>query len=77
MGKEIPAEEQERIAYSTSPFGEALTRVKTMVRMAANTSAWLIEQEGDLVVRCVYLDRFCGLARMLYSVKALIVATVI
>jgi len=42
---------QERVVHSTSPFDEALTRVKTMVRVAANTSAWLVEQEGDLLVK--------------------------
>ena len=25
--------------------------MKTMVRVAANTSAWLVEQEGDLLVK--------------------------
>jgi hypothetical protein len=42
---------QERVVHSTSRFDEALTRVKTMVRVAANTSAWLVEQEGDLLVK--------------------------
>jgi len=42
---------QKRVVHSTSPFDEALTRVKTMVRVAANTSAWLVEQEGDLLVK--------------------------
>jgi hypothetical protein len=42
---------QERVVRSTSRFDEALTRVKTMVRVAANTSAWLVEQEGDLLVK--------------------------
>lgn len=42
---------QERVVHSTSRFDEALTRVKTMVRVAANTSAWLIEQKGDLLVK--------------------------
>lgn len=41
---------QERVVHSTSPFDEALTRVKTMVRVAANTSAWLVEQKDDLLV---------------------------
>jgi hypothetical protein len=41
---------QERVVHSTSAFDEALTRVKTMVRVAANTSAWLVKQEGDLLV---------------------------
>ncbi len=42
---------QERVVHSTSAFDEALTRVKTMVRVAANTSAWLVEQKGDLLVK--------------------------
>ena len=42
---------QERVMRSTSRFDEALTRVKTMVRVAANTSAWLVEQKGDLLVK--------------------------
>jgi len=42
---------QERVVHSTSRFDDALTRVKTMVRVAANTSAWLVEQEGDLLVK--------------------------
>ena len=42
---------QERVVHSTSAFAEALMRVKTMVRVAANTSAWLVEQKGDLLVR--------------------------
>jgi hypothetical protein len=42
---------QERVVRSTSRFDDALTRVKTMVRVAANTSAWLVEQEGDLLVK--------------------------
>jgi hypothetical protein len=42
---------QERVVHSTSAFDEALTRVKTMVRVAANTSAWLVEQKGALLVK--------------------------
>jgi hypothetical protein len=42
---------QERVVRSSRRFDEALTRVKTMVRVAANTSAWLVEQEDDLLVR--------------------------
>ena len=42
---------QERVMRSTSRFDEALTRVKTMVRVATNTSAWLVEQKGDLLVK--------------------------
>lgn len=42
---------QERVLRSTSAFDDALGRVKTMVRVAANTSAWLVEQEGDLLVK--------------------------
>ena len=42
---------QERVARSTGAFNDALKRVKTMVRVAANTSAWLVEQEGDLLLK--------------------------
>jgi len=42
---------QERVVRSTRSFDEALTRVKTLVRVAANTSAWLVEQKGDLLVK--------------------------
>ena len=42
---------QERVLHSTSAFDDALRRVKTMVRVAANTSAWLVEQEGDLLLK--------------------------
>jgi len=42
---------RDRVVQSTRRFDEALTRVKTMVRVAANTSAWLVEQEGDLLVK--------------------------
>jgi hypothetical protein len=42
---------QERVVHSTRAFDEALARVKTMVRVAANTSAWLVERKGDLLVK--------------------------
>jgi hypothetical protein len=42
---------QDKIVCSTPRFDECLTRVKAMVRMAANTSAWLLEDETGLLVR--------------------------
>jgi len=41
----------DKIVCSTPRFDECLTRVKAMVRVAANTSAWLIEDETGLLVR--------------------------
>jgi len=41
---------RERVVRSSSRFDEALTRVKTMVRVAANTSAWVVGQDADLLV---------------------------
>jgi hypothetical protein len=42
---------RQRIRHSTSRFDEALTRVKAMVRVAANTSAWVIAEGDSLLVR--------------------------
>jgi hypothetical protein len=42
---------QDKVIYSTPRFDECLTRVKAMVRVAANTSAWLVEQETGLLVK--------------------------
>ncbi len=40
----------EQVVRSSSHFDEALTRVKAMVRVAANTSAWVVGQDADLLV---------------------------
>jgi hypothetical protein len=40
-----------RVSCSIRRFDEALTRVKAMVRVAANTSAWVVGQNADLLVR--------------------------
>lgn len=42
---------QDKIVFSTPRFDECLTRVKAMVRVAANTSAWLVEDETGLLVK--------------------------
>jgi len=41
----------QRLSHSTPRFQVALGRVKTMVRVAANTSAWLIGKEDYLLLR--------------------------
>jgi hypothetical protein len=40
-----------KVVGRTPRFDECLTRVKAMVRVAANTSAWLVEHETGLLVR--------------------------
>jgi hypothetical protein len=42
---------QERVVRSTPRFDDSLVRVKAMVRVAANTSAWLVEREDCLLVK--------------------------
>jgi hypothetical protein len=42
---------RQRIRHSTPRFDEALTRVKAMVRVVANTSAWVIAEGDNLLVR--------------------------
>lgn len=42
---------RERVARSTPRFATALTRVKDLVRLAANTSAWLVETADGLSVQ--------------------------
>lgn len=41
---------QERVVRSSSHFDEALTRVKAMVRVAANNCAWVVGRDADLLV---------------------------
>lgn len=41
----------ERVSCSSRRFDDALTRVKAMVRVAANTSAWLVSGTEGLLVR--------------------------
>jgi len=41
----------QRVAQSTPRFDDALTHVKAMVRVAANTSAWVVGQDDSLLVR--------------------------
>jgi hypothetical protein len=42
---------RERVSRSSRRFDEALTRVKAVVRVATNTSAWVVGQNADLLVR--------------------------
>jgi hypothetical protein len=42
---------RQRVSHSTPRFDDALTRVKTMVRVAANTSAWVVAEGDSLLVR--------------------------
>ena len=41
---------RQRVARSTSRFDDALSRVKAMVRVAANTSAWLVSEDDGLLL---------------------------
>jgi hypothetical protein len=42
---------RQRVSLSTPRFDVALSRVKTMVRVAANTSAWVIGKEDFLLLK--------------------------
>jgi hypothetical protein len=42
---------RQRVRHSTPRFDDALTRVKAMTRVAANTSAWVITEGEGLLVR--------------------------
>jgi hypothetical protein len=42
---------RQRVAHTTSRFQVTLERVKTLVRIAANTSAWLIGKEDYLLLK--------------------------
>jgi hypothetical protein len=42
---------RERVSRSRPKFDEALTRVKALVRVGANTSAWVVGQNADLLVK--------------------------
>jgi hypothetical protein len=42
---------RQRVARSTARFDAALTRVKAMVRVAANTSAWLVGDDKGLLLK--------------------------
>jgi hypothetical protein len=42
---------KEQVSCSTRRFDDALTRVKSMVRVAANTSAWVVADREGLLVR--------------------------
>ena len=42
---------RERVSCSNRKFDDALTRVKDLVRVGANTSAWVVGQYADLLVK--------------------------
>jgi hypothetical protein len=42
---------RERLSRSSPKFDEALTRVKALVRVGANTSAWVVGRHADLLVK--------------------------
>jgi len=42
---------RQRVAHSTPRFDRALQRVKAMVRVGANTSAWVVAAEEDLLLK--------------------------
>jgi len=42
---------RERVSCSNRKFDDALTRVKDLVRVGANTSAWVVGQHADLLVK--------------------------
>jgi hypothetical protein len=42
---------RERVCHTTPRFDDALTRVKAMVRVVANTSAWVVAEGDSLLVR--------------------------
>lgn len=51
---------QKRVVYSNPRLDDCLTRVKAMVRVAANTSAWLVEHEDCLLVKFDETGAFPG-----------------
>jgi len=42
---------RQRVSHSTPRFDDALTRVKAMVRVAANTSAWVLGEDENLLLK--------------------------
>jgi hypothetical protein len=42
---------KERVSHSTRRFSDALTRVKALVRVASNTSAWVMWEDENLLVK--------------------------
>ena len=41
----------EQVSHSNRRFDDALTQVKAMVRVGANTSAWVVSETEGLLVR--------------------------
>ena len=42
---------RQRVCHTSTRFDDALTRVKTLVRVVANTSAWVVAEGDSLLVR--------------------------
>jgi hypothetical protein len=42
---------RQRVSHSTPCFDDALTRVKAMVRVAANTSAWVLGEDESILLK--------------------------
>ena len=51
---------RERVACSSPKFDDAVTRVKALVRVAANTSAWVVGQNADLLVKFDHTGAYPG-----------------
>ena len=43
--------QRQRVSHSTSRFDDALLRVKAMVRVAANTCAWVVGEDEGLLLK--------------------------
>jgi hypothetical protein len=51
---------RERVSHSNRKFDDALTRVKALVRVAANTSAWVVGQHAGLLVKFDHTGAYPG-----------------
>jgi TolA-binding protein len=51
---------RERVSCSSRKFDDALTRVKDLVRVGANTSAWVVGQRADLLVKFDHTGAYPG-----------------
>jgi hypothetical protein len=51
---------RERVSRSSRKFDDALTRTKALVRVAANTSAWVIGQHAGLLVKFDHTGAYPG-----------------
>jgi len=51
---------QERVAHSSPKFDEAVKHIKDLIRVAANTSAWVEGQNADLLVKFDHTGAYPG-----------------